>query len=182
MALLSPGAPTSGSMRRLARLLSAVALGLGLTACSHYHLGAPGRPLAESVFVAPAANASFAPQAGPLVTDATRLALARDGRITLAAGADAAEATRQIHLVRCERDVLAARRDDTALARKFAVKLTAEITLTDRGGKILIDRRPLTATRDVFVDSGLQPAEYQTMPLLAEALATEIAHAILDTW
>ncbi len=163
------------------RSLLALALAGALAGCSHYHLGAPGRPLAQSIFVAPAVNAAFAPQAGPLVTEAARLALARDGRADLAA-ADTAEAKLEIRLIRFERDVLAARRDDTALARKFAAKLTAEITLTDRNGKILLDRRTITATRDVFVDSGLQPTEYQTMPLLAEALAVEIAHAVLDTW
>ncbi len=169
-------------MRSFARLLLALALLGSVTACSHYHLGAPGKPLAQTVFVAPAINASFAPQAAPLVTDAVRLALARDGRIQLAANEEAAEAHLQIRLLRFEREVLAARRDDTALARKFAAKLTAEITLTDHNGKILIDRRNIVATRDVFVDTGLQPTEYQTMPLIAEALATAIAHALLDTW
>lgn len=168
-------------MRSLTRLLLAAALLGGLTACTHYHLGTPGAPLVQTVFVEPAANASFAPQAGPLVTDAVRLAIARDGRIELASGS-AAAATLSIHLVRYERDALAARRDDTVLARKFAAKLTAEITLVDTAGKTLIDRRTIEVARDVFVDSGLQPTEYQTMPLLAEALATEIAHALLDTW
>jgi hypothetical protein len=169
-------------MRLLARTLAAVAGLAMLAGCSHYQLGAPGKPLAETVFVEPAVNAAFAPQAAPLVTDAVRLALARDGRIELAANQGNSAAHLQVRLVRFERDVLAARRDDTALARKFAAKLTAEITLTDHNGRILIDRRSITATRDVFVDSGLQPTEYQTMPLLAEALGTEIAHALLDTW
>lgn len=168
-------------MAFLVRSLLVTTLASLVAGCSHYHLGAPGRPLAQSVFVAPAGNAAFAPQAGPLVTEAVRLALSRDGRVELAAAAGA-EAKLEIRLVRFERDVLAARHDDTALARKFASKLTAEVTLTDRNGKILLDRRTITATRDVFVDSGLQPTEYQTMPLLAEALALEIAHAVLDTW
>ncbi len=169
-------------MLSLVRRLSILALLAALAGCSHYHLGSPQAPLAETIFVTPATNAAFAPQAGPLVTEATRLALARDGRVQLAPSQDAAQAHLEIRLVRFERDVLAARRDDTALARKFAARLTAEITLTDHNGKILVDRRTIVATRDVFVDSGLQPAEYQTMPLLADALAVEIAHAVLDTW
>jgi hypothetical protein len=40
----------------------------------------------------------------------------------------------------------------------------------------------LTAKRGVFTDSGLVPAEYEGMPLLAEQLASEAAHAVLDTW
>lgn len=163
------------------RLLALAVLGT-LSACSHYRLGTAGTPAFATIFVAPAANASFAPQAGPLVTDRVRTTLARDGRLTLAASPADAGARLQIRLVRFEREVLAARHDDTALARKFAATLTAEITLTDRSGKILLDRRTVKASRDVFVDSGLQPTEYQTMPLLADALAIEIAHAVLDTW
>lgn len=163
------------------RLLALTLLGT-LSACSHYHLGTPAAPAFATIFVAPAVNASFAPQAGPLVTDRVRTALARDGRLTLAASPTDAGARLQIRLVRFERQVLAAQRDDTALARKFGATLTAEITLLDRSGKILLDRREVKASRDTFVDSGLQPTEYQTMPLLAEALATEIAHAVLDTW
>jgi hypothetical protein len=169
-------------MPPLARHLLAIALLGTLSACSHYRLGTSATLAFQSIFVAPVANASFAPQAGPLVTDRVRTVLARDGRLSLAASPGDAGASLQIRLVRFERDVLAARRDDTGLARKFGATLTAEITLTDSSGKILLDRRVVKATRDVFVDSGLQSTEYQTMPLLADALAAEIAHAVLDTW
>lgn len=169
-------------MPPLARHLLALVLLGTLSACSHYRMGTSATLAFETVFVAPVANASFAPQAGPLVTDRVRTALARDGRLTLAASPADAGANLQIRLVRFDRDVLAAHRDDTALARKFGATLTAEITLTDRSGKVLLDHRVVKATRDVFVDSGLQPTEYQTMPILADALATEIAHAVLDTW
>lgn len=169
-------------MLPIVRRLLALALLGSLSACSHYQLGTPATLAFSSVFVAPAANASFAPQAGPLVTDRVRTALARDGRLTLASSASDAGARLQIRLVRFERAVLAASRDDTAIARKFGATLTAEITLIDRSGKILLDRREVKSTRDVFVDSGLQPTEFHTMPLLADALATEIAHAVLDTW
>ena len=168
-------------MRSVVRLLSLLAVSAALAGCSHYHLGAPGQPLADSIYVAPAVNASFAPQAGALVTDAVRLAFSRDGRIALANEA-ASGARLQIRLVGYERDVLAPQRTDTALARKFGVRLTAEVTLTGPDGKVLLDRRTVSATRDVFVDSGLQPAEYQTMPLLAEALGAEIAHLVLGQW
>lgn len=169
-------------MRLPLRLVPALVAALLWSGCASYHLGAPGQPLVSTVFVAPATNAAFAPQAASLVTNAVRLALSRDGRIELAAHAADDAGTLQIRLVGYDRDVLAAQRDDTGLARKFAVTLSAEITLTDASGKTLLDHRKVVATRDVFVDSGLQPAEYQTMPLLAEALADEIAHALLDTW
>jgi hypothetical protein len=57
----------------LRRLLALALLGTR-SACSHYHLGTPAAPAFGSIFVAPATNASFAPQAGPLVTDRVRTA------------------------------------------------------------------------------------------------------------
>jgi hypothetical protein len=63
------------------------------------------------------------------------------------------------------------------------VSLRAHATLTDQRTKqSLFVQRPLTAKRGVFTDSGLVPAEYQTIPLLAELLANEATHAVLDTW
>ena len=168
--------------RSRVRLRSGALLLAVVSGCAHYHLGPPGAVGFHTLFVAPAANAAFAPQASALVTTQVREAFARDGRISLAAGPSDADVVLRTKLVAYERTVAASRRDDTGLARKYAVTLRAEITLSDRSGRILIDRRSVRTTRDVFLDSGLPQAEYQTMPLFAEALATEIAHAVLDTW
>jgi hypothetical protein len=153
-----------------------------LAGCAHYRLGPPSAPAFHAIHVAPADNAAFAPQAAPLVTAAVRQAFARDGRISLAASPADADVVLHTKLVSYDRTVAASRRDDTGLARKFAVTLSAEITLVDRSGQTLVDRRFVRATRDVFLDSGLPQAEYQTMPLFADALAVEIAHAVLDVW
>jgi outer membrane lipopolysaccharide assembly protein LptE/RlpB len=117
-----------------------------------------------------------------LVTEAVRLEIARDKRISLAKGSSEAAGRLEIHLTRFDRSAKAPRADDTALTRKYAQTLTAEITLLDHNGKVLIDHQQVAVTRDVFTDSGQQPAEYQNMPVLAQALATEIAHRLLDRW
>jgi hypothetical protein len=79
--------------------------------------------------------------------------------------------------------VAVSRQDDTGLARRFDVSLRAQATLTDqRSQQALFAQRPLIAKRGVFTDSGLVPAEYQALSLLAEQLASEAAHAVLDTW
>ncbi len=59
----------------------------------------------------------------------------------------------------------------------------ARATLTDnRSKQAYFVQRTLTAKRGAFTDSGLVPAEYQTLPLLAEQLAGETLHAVLDVW
>ena len=162
-------------------LLACGALAL-LASCSHYHLGtATAGPGFDRLFVAPVVNAAYVPQAAPLVATQVRTAFARDGRVVLA-DASGDSARLDIRLVSYEHAIAAVLPSDTALGRKFNVSLTAEITVTDASGKKLIDRRTVRVSRDVFSDSGQQPAEYQTLPLIAEALATEIAHAVLDTW
>ena len=166
---------------RLFALLAALA-SLAFAGCAHYHAGAPAAPGFSSIYVAPVANATFAPQAAALVTTQVREALARDGRVPLAGDAPGADVRLAVKLTAYDRDVAAVRHDDTGRARKYAVALTAEVTLTDRAGKALVDRRPVRVVRDVFLDSGQQPTEYQTLPLLANALATEITHVVLDTW
>jgi hypothetical protein len=48
--------------------------------------------------------------------------------------------------------------------------------------KNLFENRPVNAHRDAFTDGGQLQSEFQTLPLLAEALADKIAHAALDVW
>ena len=112
-----------------------------------------------------------------------RVAFARDARITLVDSAEAADATLAISITSYRRDVLTVREGDTGLARKFNVTLTTAATLRDqRGHKILFENRPIEVHREVFTDSGQLQSEYQTLPLLAESLATKVTHAALDVW
>lgn len=181
---------TGGGNRRRASIRWATAVGLVLAVafgptvgCSHYRLGPPGTPPARHVFVAPIEAAALAPQARPLVATQVAEALARDGRVRLAARADNAEAVLHIVLVDYSRRLTASLPEDTGLARKFALTLAADVTLIDPlTGLPLVATQRIAAVREAFTDSGQQLAEYQTMPLLAEALAREIVHRLLDTW
>ena len=75
------------------------------------------------------------------------------------------------------------RADDTGLARKFNVTLTAACTLRDpRTGRILWTDRRISVRREVFTDSGQLQAEYQTLALLTEALAARITSDLVETW
>ncbi len=161
--------------------LLAAALVLG--GCAGYRLGTGTEPKFTRLFIAPVTTEALIPQARELVTTQLREAFLKDGRIKLTASPAEAEAVLRISLTAYDRSVAVSRQDDTGLARRLDVSLRARATLTDqRTQQALFVQRPLTAKRGVFTDSGLVPAEYQALSLLAEQLANEAVHAVLDTW
>ena len=171
------------SLRALLPVLCLLSSVLCFTGCAGYQLGTGATPKFGTLFIAPVTSETLIPQAQVLVTTQLREAFIRDGRVTLVNSAESADAVLQVSLMGYNREVAVSRQDDTGLARRFDVTLKAHATLTDnRTKQALFTRRPLTAKRGVFTDSGLVPAEYQTLPLLAELLAKEAEHAVLDTW
>lgn len=170
-------------LAQLLRLLPVFAIVFFLGGCAGYQLGTGSAPKFSTLFIAPVTTETLIPQAQVLVTTQLREAFSRDGRITLVNSAEAADAVLTVALSGYNRDVAVARQDDTGLARRFDVTLQARATLTDnRTKQALFTQRPLVAKRGVFTDSGLVPSEYQALPLLAEQLAKEATHAVLDTW
>lgn len=168
---------------QLLRLLPVLAISLLFAGCAGYQLGTSAQPKFTKLFISPATTEALIPQARELVTTQLREAFIKDGRVTLVNSAVEADAVLQVALSGYDRAVAVSRQDDTGLARRFDVALRAHVTLTDeRTKQALFVRRPLTAKRGVFTDSGLVPSEYQALPLLAEQLAQEVLHAALDTW
>ena len=160
-----------------------ITLGWILAGCSGYQLGTGAKQKFSTLFVAPVASETLIPQAQVLVTTQLREAFLKDGRVTLVDSPAEADAVLQVTLSGYDRAVAVARQDDTGLARRFDVSLRARATLTDnRTKQVYFAGRPLVAKRGAFTDSGLVPAEYQVLPLLAEQLATGTLHAVLDTW
>jgi hypothetical protein len=153
------------------------------TGCANYQLGTGASPSFRTLYVEPVANTTMLPQSQPLLSTRLRESIARDGRVQLANSAAGAEATLTVVLNVYRREVAAVREGDTGLARKFNVTLGAVCTLRDnRSGKFIFENRAVTAVREVFTDSGQLQSEYQTLPLLAEALSLKVAHAALDVW
>ena len=168
-------------MHRLALTLLVVAL--FACGCAHYKLGTGGTPTFRTLHVEPVANRTLLPQSQPLLSARLRETFARDGRVALANSSAGADATLTVVINTYHREVAAVREGDTGLARKFNVTLGAACTLRDnRTGRAIFENRPVSATREVFTDSGQLQAEYQTLPLLADALAAKVAHATLDVW
>ncbi|WP_221029033.1 LPS assembly lipoprotein LptE [Actomonas aquatica] len=180
MARLRDRLPSAASLL----LLACLSL-LGLSGCAHYSLGTGAtEPLAFStLYVEPVSNEAALPQAVALVTRELRTALLRDGRVTLAPDAASADAVLSVNLFDYGRTLTAVQPNDTALARKFDLALGAQCTLVNqRTGEPIFKNRTVRVTRQIFVDDGQNPAEYQALPHLADQLADWVAHAVLDVW
>lgn len=154
-----------------------------LSGCANYHLGTGATPAFRTLYIEPVANRTLLPQAQALLSTQIREYFIRDGRVSVVNSAELADATLAVAISDYHREVAAGRADDTGLARKFNVTLGATCTLQDRrSGKAIFTQRPVQAVREVFTDSGQLQAEYQTLPLLADALAAKVLHATLDVW
>ncbi|MEO6995860.1 MAG: LPS assembly lipoprotein LptE [Lacunisphaera sp.] len=168
---------------------SAILLGIAglllsaVTSCSNYQLGTGTKVKFSTLFIAPVTAKTVIPQAKVVITTQLREAFIKDGRVTLVDSPELADAILRITLIGYDRTVAVSRPDDTGLARRFDLTLKATASLTDnRTKETYFTDRPLSAKRGVFTDSGLVPAEYDTVPLLAEQLANETVHAVLDVW
>ena len=177
----------SGILSPISRLLSPISgllfAVLCFTGCASYQLGTGSAAKFTTLFIAPITSEALIPQGQALVTTQLREAFIRDGRVQLVNSAESADAVLTVTLAAYNRTVAVSRPDDTGLARRFDVTLQAKATLTDnRTKQPYFTSRPIDAKRGVFTDSGLVPSEYQALPLLAELLASETVHAVLDTW
>ena len=169
--------------RHLFVVLAALTCLFSASGCANYRLGTGSKLAFTTLYLEPVENKTLLPQARAILSTQLREAFARDGRVTLVNSPEAADATLAVTITSYRRDVLTVREGDTGLARKFNVTLATTCTLKDRkGNKSLFENRPIETQREVFTDSGQLQSEYQTLPLLAESLATKVAHAALDVW
>ena len=167
----------------LRRLFPGLCLAFFLAGCSHYRLGTGGTLAFRTLYLAPIENKTLLPQAVALASSTLREEFLRDGRLTLVNSPEQADATLAVVLTGYSREVATVRPGDTGLARTFALTLSATVTLHDnRAGKDLMTSRPVDTARDAYTDSGQLQSEYQTLPLLAGALAKKVAHTALDVW
>jgi hypothetical protein len=164
---------------RLGGICAAVAL---LAGCSGYQLGDDGELPFNSIYVSPPVNNSLAPQSAALLGASVINGLERSGRVHIAPDG-VAQAKLSITLTDVSREISAEQADDTALARKWRVVLTARCTLVNaQSGHVYFQNREVSAFDEVYVDSGFVAAEYQNMPVLTGRLADAIAHEVLAVW
>ena len=152
-----------------------------VSGCAHYQLGTSGKLSFATLYVAPVTNRTLLPQAQAIVTTQIREAFAQDGRVALAPSPDTADASLEIRIQDYHRDVASVLENDTGLARKYTLTLEVACTLHSKGTTLFEDRR-IRVQRDAFTDGGQLQSEYQTLPLLSEALAKKVTHTVLDVW
>ena len=179
--------------RGLAALVSLVVLGL-LSGCASYHLGAPAELPFEAIYIRPASNDSFAPQAQAIVSSQLRQQFIRDGRVHLVDNETAADAVLDVNLAEYDRRGGARRSSDTVVASDFDISLSADVSLYISGtGDYLFESRKIAGRTKTYIenpyaaDSALrtqayQQSEYQAMPVLARDLARNIADEVLSVW
>ncbi len=178
---------------RLASLLSLGLATLVALGCKSYQLGGPELPF-ESIYVKPATNDSFAPQAQALLSGQIRDAFIRDGRLKLTTSEESADAVLLVNLTEYEREAASRARTDTVQARDFDLFLHAEISLYDQNrGDYMFEDREISERSNAYVDNpyrddsaddlqGFLQAEYQAMPRLTRDLARKIADEVLSPW
>jgi len=179
------------------RIASLLTLGLATLialGCKSYQLGGPELPF-ESIYVKPATNDSFAPQAQALLSGQIRDAFIRDGRLRLTISEESADAVLLVNLTKYDRRAASRARADTVQARDFDLFLHAEVSLYDQNrGDYLFEARNISERSNAYVDNpylddstdDLQgfflQAEYQAMPRLTHDLARKIADEVLSPW
>ena len=174
-------------------LLLFVVLGL-FSGCASYQLGAPAELPFKTIYIRPASNDSFAPQAQAIVSSQLRQQFIRDGRVHLVTNEDAADAVLTVNLAEYDRRGGARRSSDTVVASDFDISLSADVSLYNSGtGDYLFESRKIAGRTKTYIenpyasDSALrtqayQQSEYQAMPVLARDLARKIADEVLSTW
>lgn len=167
---------------------------IGLCGCRSYHLGHPATLPFESVFIEPAANESYAPQAQAIVSANIREVIIRDSRVKLLASRE--EADLVIEIVLTEYSKRSATRDpnDTEAALSFGLSLVSEVSLYDRRAKeYIFQNRRVEERGEGFVNNIYSNAttpdtqsfiqsEYQAIPRIARDLASKIADEVLSAW
>lgn len=165
-----------------------------LSGCKSYQFGNPTELPFKSIYIQPATNESFAPQAQALLSSQIREAFIRDGRAKLVTSEEDADAVLLVNLTEYGRQAAARRREDTALARDFDLTLTAEVSLFNQNkGDYYFQERELSERSNAYADNpyadpgALQTqdflqAEYQAMPRLTRDLARKIADEVLSPW
>ena len=161
--------------------LLVAASGLFLQSCAHYQAGDGSSLSFSSIQVNPVSNQSQAPQITQVLNHDLRQAFIRSGKVQLeSSGADA---QLNVTLVRYDRENIATNSQDTGLARKYALTLTASCDLINIGEDSAYFRnRTISTSLDIFLDSGQTRAETNAIPLLSKKLADAISNEVLQTW
>ena len=177
--------------RSIITLTVLIVLGTG-AGCKSYQLGHPAKLPFKTVYIQPAKNNSFAPQAQSLLSSEVREAVIRDGRVKLVADPAAADAVLTMTITDYSRKGGTRSQSDTERAQDFDLRLRVELDLYDQANDdFLFEGRRIEAHTISYVSDpyagaantqGLIRAEYNAMPRLTRELGRKAADELLGAW
>ncbi|MBT4757166.1 MAG: hypothetical protein HOO08_02115 [Opitutae bacterium] len=183
--------------RALIGLVSIVVLSL-ISGCANYQLGTSAQIPFKSIYIKPATNQSFAPQAQPIVSAQIRETFIRDARVKLVANQADADAILYVDLTDYKRSAGSRNSTDTAIANNFYIRLTAKVSLFDQSkGNYLFQQRSIQADTNAYIGNpyngsisaevdnqiiSYQVSERQAMEQLAREIGRKITDQVLSPW
>ena len=155
--------------------------GFFLFGCAHYQAGDGSTVPFSSIQINPVDNQSLAPQINEVLNHDLRQAFVRSGKVSVE-NLDA-ESQLSVTITNFGRETVATNSQDTGLARKYTLSLVASCDLTSANveAPYFLERR-VSASIDVFLNSGQTRAETHGIPLLSKKLAEAITNEVLQVW
>jgi hypothetical protein len=164
-----------------------------LSGCASYKLGSHAELPFKSIYVRPATNESFAPQAQALVSAQIRQAFIRDGRVKIVSDESTADAILEVAITDYETRSRARQRNDTVTASTYRLELTAKISLFNaNAGDFYFQDREIVENSGIYADNPYATttretqsyirAEYNAMTRLARGVARQVADEVLSPW
>ena len=172
-------------LQRLVQYLAfALAFAPFFIGCAGYKLGPTNGMAAgeKSVQIMPFSNQTVEPRLTDAVTAQLRKEVQHDGTFRLATHDDG-DIVVTGNIIRYMRHELSFQPADTLTARDYRLSLTAQVTARDRiTGKVVLDQE-ITGFTLLRVGSDIVSNERQSLPLLADDLAKNVAARLADgTW
>lgn len=151
--------------------------------CAGYHLGPvnPGVAAGEkSIEISPFNNQTLQPRLGEAVTQALRERLQTDGTYRLATR-DPGDIVVTGVITDYQREGTSFLGTDVMTAVNYRVTLTAHVTVRDRAtNKLLLDKNDVKGYTLIQVGTDLAESERQSLPLLADDLARNVAELLTE--
>jgi hypothetical protein len=166
---------------RLLQFLTLSATVLLLTGCAGYHLGPVNGAVAggKSIEVVPFNNQTLQPRLGDAVTQALRERLQTEGTYRLATRGPGDVVVTGV-ITRYNREGVSFLSSDVVTPQDYRVSITAHITACERGtGKVLLNK-DVNGSALVHVGGDLADTERQSLPVLAEDLARNVAELLTE--
>ncbi|MGA3162698.1 MAG: LPS assembly lipoprotein LptE [Verrucomicrobiota bacterium] len=169
---------------RLLQFLAVSTMTVLLTGCAGYHLGPVNGAVAgeKTIEILPFNNQTLQPRLGDSVTQALRERLQTDGTYHLVTRGPGDIVVTGV-ITRYSRKGLSFLNSDVATPQDYRVDITAHVTARSRDtGKVLLDK-DVSGYALIQVGGDLTDTERQSLPLLAEDLARNVAELLTEgTW